>query len=241
MSPKVRIVKRALDLVLAGTALAITAPLFPLIALAVRLESPGPVLFRQKRAGRLLGKKNNGRDFVFEEFEMLKFRTMHTNMAAPPGVILTAENDPRITRLGHFLRRTRCDELPQLLHVLSGKMSVVGPRPERPEILENLTAAIPYFEERCRDVAPGITGLAQVSLGYSGGASASSPIQQHLAQLTNPFGVEGAEGALADELRLKLLYDLSYVASLDRLGTYLPTELRVLLKTPLVMIFGRGR
>lgn len=240
MSPKVRVLKRVLDVALAGTALALTAPLLPAIALAVRLESPGPVLFRQRRAGRLIGQNGRG-GFVFEEFDMLKFRTMYVDRPAPVGAIATEADDPRITRVGRFLRRTRCDELPQLLHVLSGKMSVVGPRPERPEILENLIAAIPYFEERCRDVPPGITGLAQVSLGYLGGAPEGSEIAKHVAELTNPFEIEGADGAPADELRIKLLYDLSYVASLDRVSTYLRTELEILLKTPLVMIFGRGR
>jgi len=240
MSPTVRILKRALDLVVAGTALAATLPLFPVIAVAIRLESNGPILFRQKRAGRLIGRKEDG-TFQFEEFEMLKFRSMYTDRAAPEGSVATEKDDPRVTPVGRFLRRTRMDELPQLLHVVTGTMSLIGPRPERPELLDMLTAAIPYFEERCRDVAPGITGLAQVSLGYLGGALDDSPIQQHLSELTNPFAVEGADGAPADDLRLKLLYDLSYVASLDSVRTYLPTELRILVKTPIVMLFGRGR
>ena len=84
------------------------------------------------------------------------------------GAVLASKDDPRITRIGNLLRKTRLDELPQLWNVLVGEMSLVGPRPERPELLVDLALAIPFFEERMRDVKPGITGLAQISLGYTG-------------------------------------------------------------------------
>ena len=157
------------------------------------------------------------------------------------GAVLAQENDPRVTRVGRFLRKTRLDELPQFWNVLRGEMSLVGPRPERPELLVNLALAIPFFEERMRDIKPGITGLAQVSLGYSGRAPKESEVAAFEATLTNPFGLEEAEGAEADDMRMKLLFDLAYSAALESLSTYLRTELSVIVKTPLVMVLGLGR
>ena len=133
------------------------------------------------------------------------------------GAILAQENDPRITRVGRFLRKTRLDELPQFWNVLKGEMSLVGPRPERPELLVNLALAIPFFEERMRDIKPGITGLAQISLGYTGRAPEHSEVAAFEATLTNPFGLEEAEGAEADDMRMKLLFDLAYSAAAGEL------------------------
>src|SRR5207244_8871777 len=127
--------------------------------------------------------------------------------------VLDSQDDPRITRVGKFLRKTRLDELPQFINVLRGEMSLVGPRPERPELAEQLAMAIPYFEERMRDVKPGITGLAQISLSYTGKPHPNSDVARFEADLTNPFKVEGAEDALADHMRVKLLYDLAYTAT----------------------------
>src|SRR5436309_10765379 len=109
------------------------------------------------------------------------------------GAMLSKQGDTRITRIGHVLRRTRIDELPQFWNVLVGDMSLVGPRPERPELLNNLALAIPFFEERMRNLKPGITGLAQISLGYTGAAPEGSPITEFKAQLTNPFKLDGAD------------------------------------------------
>src|SRR5262245_63402012 len=98
---------------------------------------------------------------------MLKFRSMKPDAEKHTGVVVATADDPRITRAGKFLRKTRLDEIPQFINVLRGDMSIVGPRPERPELAEQLAMAIPYFEERMRDLKPGITGLAQISLSYS--------------------------------------------------------------------------
>ena len=120
-------------------------------------------------------------------------------------------------------------------------MSMVGPRPERPELLRDLSAAIPLFEERMRGVKPGITGLAQINLGYAGEPPPGSPLLEHSAELTNPFGLDSAEGAVADEMRMKMLYDLAYTAGLESFATFLRTELDIIFKTPSVMIRGAGR
>lgn len=222
--------------------LAVTLPIWPFIAAAIRLESPGPVFFRQQRAGELLSAGHLGRGpFKFREFELVKFRTMRADAEAKTGAVLASENDPRITKVGNFLRKTRLDELPQLWNVLKGDMSLVGPRPERPELLSNLALAIPYFEERMRRTKPGLTGLAQISLGYTGRPMPGSPAAAFEATLTNPFKVDGAEGALADDMRFKLLHDLAYAASLENFWSYLRMELHVICKTPLIMLKRAGR
>jgi len=243
VTDSVRIIKRALDILLAVVGIALAAPLFPLIAAAIYLESPGPIFFRQRRAGRLVQVRHgpNGRRFEFEQFEMLKFRTMRVGADKEKGAVLADVDDPRITRVGRFLRRSRLDELPQLINVLKGEMSVIGPRPEQPQLIENLSAAIPYFEERMRGVKPGITGFAQVSLGYTGRPPPGSPILAFQDVLTNPFKVEEAEGALADDMRIKLLYDLAYGATLQSLSDFMRMEMFILLRTPLVMLRGVGR
>ena len=240
---KVGAAKRAVDLLGATLALAITAPLFPIIAVAIKLDSKGPVFIRQRRTGSLLATAWIGgrASFRFAVFDMPKFRTMCTDAEKTTGPVLARETDPRVTRVGRFLRRTRLDELPQLWCVLRGHMSLVGPRPERPELLDNLVLAIPFFEERMRGVKPGITGLAQINLGYSGSAPAGSAIERLADALVNPFKLDEAKGAEADDMRLKLLYDLAYTAMLDRLWTYLRTEAEIILKTPVVMLRGVGR
>ncbi len=238
MLRSVRIAKRAIDVAGGLVGLALSAPLIPIIAAAIYIDSPGPVLFRQRRAGSLRAVKteNGKKQFQFDEFEMHKFRTMVPNAEAKTGVVVAGANDSRITRVGKFLRKSRLDELPQFWDVLRGKMSLVGPRPERPELLQDLSYAIPLFEERMRDVKPGITGLAQISLGYTGSIPEGSEIGKLAATLQNPWGLPDAAGSLADDMRIKLLYDLAYTLSLEQFGTFLRTELGIIFKTPLVML-----
>ena len=234
----VRFAKRAIDIAGAAVGLALTAPLMPLIAAAIYWESPGPVMFRQRRAGSLksVTTTNGKRELTFDEFDMHKFRTMIVDAEKHTGVVVAGADDPRITKVGKFLRKSRLDELPQFWDVLRGKMSLVGPRPERPELLQHLSYAIPLFEERMRDVKPGITGLAQISLGYTGSIPEGSEIGKLAATLQNPWDLEETKGSLADDMRIKLLYDLAYTASLERFDTFLRTELGIIFKTPLVML-----
>jgi lipopolysaccharide/colanic/teichoic acid biosynthesis glycosyltransferase len=243
MNWKVKIAKRIIDLVASACGLLLALPLFPLVALAVKLDSAGPVFYRQRRAGALVGvDRRNGRPaFTFVEFQMPKFRTMCVDAEKGTGAVIAQKGDPRVTRVGKFLRKSRLDELPQLWSIFRGHMSLVGPRPERPELMNDLALAIPLFEERMRGVKPGLTGFAQINLGYAGDPIPGTQIAQLQAALTNPFKVEGAEGALADDMRIKLLYDLAYGAVLEDLGAYLVTELEIILKTPLVMLRGVGR
>lgn len=239
----VRGAKRTID-VLASVLLLICAlPLLPFISIAIKLDSRGPVFYRQRRAGALLGAERDGDRvrYVFVSFWMPKFRTMCDDAERGTGIVIAGKGDPRVTRVGRFLRKTRLDELPQLWSILVGHMSLVGPRPERPELLNDLAAAIPLFEERMRGVKPGLTGYAQVNLGYQGDPLPGSDIERLQSALINPFKVEGAEGAIADDMRIKLLYDLAYAAALEDLGTYLRTEAEIILKTPLVMLRGLGR
>lgn len=243
MDWKVRIAKRTIDVLFSAIGLVLVAPLFPLVALAIKLDSKGPVFYRQRRAGALLGvERREGRQYLtFDEFDMWKFRTMCDDAERKTGMVIAQKGDPRVTRVGAWLRKTRLDELPQLWCVLRGHMSLVGPRPERPRLLRDFAFAIPLFEERMRGVKPGLTGLAQINLGYAGDALPGSEIARLQGALTNPFKIDGAEGALADDMRLKLLYDLAYSAALDDLGTYLRTEAEIILRTPAVMLRGIGR
>ena len=166
-----QVTRRGLDIALSLAGLAVTAPVLLLVAVLVRLDSAGPALYRQERVGL------RGRTFI-----LLKFRSMRIDAEAA-GPCWAAERDPRVTRLGRLLRLTRIDELPQLLNVLAGSMSLVGPRPERPHFVGPLTQAIPHFADRLL-VKPGVTGWAQVNHPY---------------------------GASVEDAREKLAYDLYYV------------------------------
>jgi lipopolysaccharide/colanic/teichoic acid biosynthesis glycosyltransferase len=236
----VLVVKRVIDVAFALLVFTLGAWLFPLIALAITIDSPGPIFYRQKRAAGLRRRDQHGR-CAFEAFEIWKFRTMRVDAEKMTGAVLAEARDPRVTRVGNILRKTRLDELPQIWNVLKGDMSLVGPRPERPDLFANLALAIPFFEERMLGTKPGITGFAQVSLGYTGHPPAGSPIAALESSLTNPFHLDGTEGALADDMRLKLLFDLAYVVALDRFWTFLALELFIILKTPWVMLRASGR
>ena len=158
-------VKRAFDVVCSSLLLAIASPLMLLTALAIRLDSPGPIIYRQERVG--LG----GRLFM-----CLKFRSMRTDAEKDGVARWASKNDARVTRVGSFIRKCRIDELPQLISVLRGEMSLVGPRPERPSFVEKLQAEIPFYDIR-HSVKPGVTGWAQVR--YSYGASVEDARRKH--------------------------------------------------------------
>lgn len=146
--------KRIFDITVALVGLLITLPLYPLVALAVKLEDGGPVLYTQDRVGK------GG-----AIFRLRKFRSMAVD-AETAGSVWASPSDPRCTRIGRLMRRTRIDELPQFLNILIGDMSVVGPRPERPDIVMQLSSCIPFWYER-NLVKPGLTGWAQISFRYS--------------------------------------------------------------------------
>jgi sugar transferase (PEP-CTERM system associated) len=163
-TPRTEIVKRLFDITVSLAGLVLSLPVMILVAIAVKLESPGPVLYRQPRLGR------NGCVFILN-----KFRSMCQDAEKETGPVWAQTRDPRITRVGAFLRRTRLDELPQLLNVLVGHMSFIGPRPERPEFVEELQKKIPYYMERLA-VKPGITGWAQIRYTY--GASVEDTVEK---------------------------------------------------------------
>ncbi|MBX9605988.1 MAG: TIGR03013 family PEP-CTERM/XrtA system glycosyltransferase [Gammaproteobacteria bacterium] len=165
--------KRVLDIVVSALFLLAATPLMAVTAAAIYLESGGPVLYRQERVGR------RGRVFT-----LLKFRSMRQDAEAN-GAVWALANDMRVTRIGSFIRKTRIDELPQLINVLKGDMSFVGPRPERPQFVAELARAIPYYDLR-HYVKPGITGWAQILYPYGASvADAREKLQYDLYYLKN--------------------------------------------------------
>jgi len=170
-----QIVRRLVSITVSFVALLICLPFLPFIILAVRLSSPGPIFFRQTRVG-LRG----------HPFTVYKFRTMRQDAEAA-GAVWATKDDPRVTAMGRFMRKTRLDEIPQLWNVLRGEMAFVGPRPERPEFVQWLSSEIPFYELR-HIIRPGITGWAQVRFRY---------------------------GASLEETKQKLEYDLYYVKHLS--------------------------
>jgi len=196
-----RLLKRAFDVVISSIAIFLLSPVMLLTALAIKMESSGPVLFKQQRIG--LGNRS---------FKMYKFRSMRSDMTDADGSKLTERGDPRVTRIGAFIRRTSIDELPQLFNVLNGTMSLVGPRPHA---FQAKAGGSLYWEVEQRywhrhSVKPGITGLAQVS-GHRG----------------NTF--------IEDDLRSRLNADLDYVAQWSLL-----LDFKILFKTALVIRHGNA-
>ena len=155
LTPGQRFAKRTLDLVLCTIAMIPAAPVMLLVALAIKLEDGGPVFYKQKRLTR------NGR-----EFNILKFRSMIVDAEKHQGAVLATDRDPRITKVGRFIRATRLDELPQLLNILKGDMSIVGPRPERKVLADEISRTVPEFDFRLK-IRGGLTGYAQIFGKYN--------------------------------------------------------------------------
>jgi len=176
MTPTSRVIKRLMDFLVALVVLIIGSPFMVLVGFAVRLDSKGPAFYRQKRIG-----------YLGREFTLYKFRTMRVDAEVETGAVWATPDDPRVTRFGRFLRKTRIDELPQALNVLVGDMSLVGPRPERKVFVEEFSQMIPFYTRRL-NVKPGITGWAQIRQGYD---------------------------TSIDDVREKLQYDLFYLENMS--------------------------
>jgi sugar transferase (PEP-CTERM system associated) len=186
------LLKRLSDIIIGLCLLSLTLPLMALTMLAIKLDSTGPVFYRQRRVGQF-----------DKSFTLLKFRSMTVDAEAGGNPVWAQQNDPRVTRVGRFIRATRIDELPQLVNVLVGEMSLVGPRPERPHFVEQLSRAIPFYRQRSY-VKPGVTGWAQINFPY---------------------------GASIEDAREKLAYDLYYIKNRSLLldAAVLVSTIRVVL------------
>lgn len=193
---RTQLAKRIIDLIAAMILFIIAFPIGIIAALAIKLESPGPIFYKQCRTGQ-----------YNDEFEVIKFRSMR-NDAEKSGAQWATQNDARVTKVGNFIRKTRIDELPQIINILKGEMSIVGPRPEREVFIHELEKEIPYYRFR-HAVKPGVTGLAQVSYPY--GASIEDAVWKHK-------------------------YDIFYI---KHHSTWL--DIKILLKTIKVVVFGMGR
>ncbi|RMF58104.1 MAG: sugar transferase [Calditrichaeota bacterium] len=191
---------RMIDVAVALTGLILSLPLFLIVPVLIKLDSPGPVFYHQVRTGidRRRGDRRNAdlgigkerrkaqrrqQDLFGKPFKIYKFRSMYENAEADSGPVWASEQDPRVTRVGRILRRFHIDEIPQFWNILKGDMSVVGPRPERPEIIRQIVDAVPEYRLRHR-VRPGLTGLAQIWDGYD---------------------------SSLDDVRKKLSHDLEYI------------------------------
>ncbi len=208
LPPLVLQLKRIFDVIVSGIGLLIAAPVLLLTAIAVRLDSKGPAFYKQERLA-VVGANGRGKTFM-----MLKFRTMRVDAESATGPVWAQEVDPRITRVGRILRKARLDELPQLINVFIGEMSMVGPRPERPFFTRQLQQQIPGYHDRLLGgMKPGITGWAQIHCPYD---------------------------TSVESVNNKLLYDLTYAAHLHQPSTWFRMELITLLKTVKVALTGKG-
>jgi lipopolysaccharide/colanic/teichoic acid biosynthesis glycosyltransferase len=214
VSAAAAVLHRALNILLAATALLLVLPVLVVIAVAIKLTSRGPVFYLQERvgldrrgAGRAAHNHRRHRDLGGRPFTMVKFRTMRVDAERESGAVWATQHDPRVTPVGRLLRQYRLDELPQLFNVLRGEMNIVGPRPERPSIFAELREHIAEYPLRQR-AKPGITGLAQINHHYD---------------------------RSLDDVRTKVRYDLEYIR---RQG--LREDLRIMLKTIPVILLRRG-
>ena len=205
--PLVRIGKRAFDLFFGACALVVLALVFVPVALAIKLTSRGPIFYRQIRVGQAT-------PTCTHLFYLFKFRTMTVDAEARTGAVWATANDPRVTPIGRFMRKTRIDELPQAINVLKGEMSIVGPRPERPVFFQKLETEIPFYVERTFGLKPGITGLAQVNQGYD---------------------------ASIEDVRSKVSYDHAYAMRLLDPVDWLKTDVWIILRTVSTMVLGKGQ
>ncbi|MED5511371.1 sugar transferase [uncultured Pseudoalteromonas sp.] len=203
----VKVIKRGCDVIGALVAIALVWPICLFAAIAIKLTSKGPIIFSQLRVGE------SSDDFV-KLFNVYKFRSMVVDAELKSGAVWASKDDPRITPIGRFMRKTRIDELPQLINVLKGDMSLIGPRPERPVFYAKLEKNIPYFCQRTYGVKPGISGLAQVMNGYD----------------------ESIEDA-----RSKIGWDYAYSLSMSTPLAWLKLECSIIVKTLMVVFTGKGQ
>jgi lipopolysaccharide/colanic/teichoic acid biosynthesis glycosyltransferase len=216
VAPRVEWASRALNVLIAGIALMLLAPLCVIVAALIKLTSAGPVFYTQTRVGldrrwRARPGPDDGErrieDLGGQPFTILKFRSMTVDAERNGQAVWATKNDARVTPVGRVLRKTRIDEIPQLINVLRGEMNIVGPRPERPSIVVRLRESIPEYCLRHR-VKPGITGWAQINHSYD---------------------------SCIEDVRKKVEYDLEYIESQ---GLWM--DLRVMVLTLPVMVFRKG-
>ena len=177
-----RTIKRTLDIIGASLGILLCLPFWIMVPLAIRLSSPGPIFYTQTRVGvnrrkrsrrcfpKVADDDRRGRerrrdDYMGMPFQVIKFRTMVIDAEKLSGPVWATQNDPRITKVGRFLRKTRLDEIPQFINILKGDMALVGPRPERPNFVRELSGKVDHYSKRL-EVKPGLTGLAQIENGY---------------------------------------------------------------------------
>lgn len=203
----IRVTKRVIDIFGAALGLILLSPIMACVAVAIKCDSKGSILYRQVRVGKV-------EDSVSHLFYVIKFRSMTNDAEKLSGAVWASKQDPRVTRVGRFLRKSRLDELPQLWNVLKGDMALIGPRPERPAFYTPLNSAIPMFYERTHGVKPGISGLAQVMNGYD----------------------ENIEG-----VKNKLAWDFSYSLSLMSWNNWLKMEYRILTRTFFIVLMCKGQ
>lgn len=202
----VRYGKRVFDVLFSIFAILCLLPITPFVAIAIKLDTKGPVFYLQQRLGRSQHGKHN-------IFNIIKFRTMGTDAEKEGVALLATKADPRITRVGRFLRKTRLDETPQFINVLIGDMSVIGPRPERPQLTEEIDNKMPFFSERNYQVLPGLTGLAQINQSYLDSV---------------------------DDIDQKLAFDHAYSLAISKPSTWISMEISILIKTVLTVLKCNG-